>query len=47
MKRKNTWARLAVVVVMSLSLTACKDTKTQQENEPLRAQVAELQNANG
>jgi hypothetical protein len=47
MTRKNTWARLAVVVVLSLSLTACEDTKTLQENEQLKAQVAELQKANG
>ena len=38
---------LAVVVVLSLSLTACKDTKTLQENEQLKAQVAELQKENG
>ena len=45
--RKNTWARLAVAVALSLSLTACKDTKTLQENEQLKAQVAELQKENG
>jgi len=28
-------------------LTACKDTKTLQENEQLKAQVAELQKENG
>jgi len=42
MTRKNTWARLAVAVVLSLPLTACKDTKTLEENEQLKAQVAEL-----
>jgi hypothetical protein len=47
MMRKNTWARLAVAVALSLSLTACKDTKTLQENEQLKAQVAELQKENG
>jgi outer membrane murein-binding lipoprotein Lpp len=47
MTRKNTWARLAVAVVLSLPLTGCKDTKTQQENEQLKAQVAELQKENG
>jgi len=47
MTRKNTWARLAVAAVLSLPLTGCKDTKTQQENEQLRAQVAELQKENG
>jgi peptidoglycan hydrolase CwlO-like protein len=47
MMRKNTWARLAVAVALSLPLTACKDTKTLQENEQLKAQVAELQKENG
>ncbi len=47
MPRKNTWARFAVVVALSLPLTACKDTKTLQENEQLKAQVAELQKENG
>lgn len=46
MTRKNTWAILAVAV-LSLSLTACKDTKTLQENEQLKARVAELQKENG
>src|SRR6266853_52014 len=47
MIRKNTWARLAVAVMLSLPLTACKDTKTLQENEQLKSQVAELQKENG
>ena len=47
MTRKNTLASLAVAVVLSLSLTACKDTKTLQENEQLKTQVAELQKENG
>ena len=47
MMRKNTLASLVVAVVLSLSLTACKDTKTLQENEQLKAQVAELQKENG
>jgi FtsZ-binding cell division protein ZapB len=45
--RKNTLAGLVIAVVLSLSLTACKDTKTLQENEQLKAQVAELQKENG
>ncbi len=32
---------------MTSSLTACKDTKTLQENEQLKAQVADLQKQNG
>jgi peptidoglycan hydrolase CwlO-like protein len=47
MTRRNTWAGLAVAVVLSLPLTACKDTKTLQEDEQLMAQVAELQKENG
>ena len=47
MTHKNIWAILAVAVVLSLSLTACKDTKTLQENEQLKAQVVELQKENG
>ena len=43
MTRKNSWVRIAVALVLSLPLTACKDTKTLQENEQLKAQVAELQ----
>jgi hypothetical protein len=47
MTRKNTWVRLAVALVLSLPLAACKDTKTLQENEQLKAHVAELQKDNG
>ena len=47
MIRKNTWAKLAMAVALSLPLTACKDAKTQQKNEQLKAQVAELQKENG
>jgi cell division protein FtsB len=47
MTRKSTLASLVVTVVLCLSLTACKDTKTLQENEQLKAQVADLQKQNG
>jgi FtsZ-binding cell division protein ZapB len=47
MTRNNVWARLTVTVMLSLWLTACKDTKTLQENEQLKAQVAELRKENG
>ena len=47
MTRKNTWATLIAAVALSLPLTACKDTKTLQENEQLKAHVAELQKENG
>ena len=47
MTRKSTLASLVVAVALSLSLNACKDTKTLQENEQLKAQVADLQKQNG
>ena len=47
MTRKKTWVRFTVALVLSLPLTACKDTKTLQENEQLKAHVAELQKENG
>lgn len=47
MTHKSTWAGFAVAVALSLSLTACKDTKTLQENDELKAKVAELQKENG
>jgi FtsZ-binding cell division protein ZapB len=47
MTSQKAWAKLAVAVILSLSLTACKDTKTLQENEQLKTQVAELQKENG
>ena len=47
MTRKTTWAILAMAAVLGLPLTGCKDTKTLQENEQLKAHVAELQKENG
>ena len=47
MTRKNIWPMFAVAIVLSLPLAACRDTKTQQENEQLKSQVAELQKENG
>lgn len=47
MTRRNTWAIIAVGMALSLPLAACKDAKTQQENEQLKAQVAQLQKENG
>lgn len=47
MTRKNSWAIFAMAVLLSVPLSACKDTKTLQENEQLKAQVAELQKENG
>ena len=47
MTRKSTLASLVVAVALSLALTACKDTKTLQENAQLKAQVADLQKQNG
>jgi peptidoglycan hydrolase CwlO-like protein len=47
MTRKNAWVLLALAAMLSVPLTACKDAKTLQENEQLKAQVAELQKENG
>ena len=47
MTRQNIWTIFAVAVMLILPLTACKDTKTLQENEQLKAQVADLQEENG
>lgn len=47
MTRKSTLASLVVAVMLSLVLTACRDTKTLQENEQLKTQVADLQKQNG
>ena len=47
MTRKNTWVSFAVAVALSLPLAACRDTKTLQENEQLKAHAAELQKENG
>jgi peptidoglycan hydrolase CwlO-like protein len=47
MTRKTVWMLLLLAVVLGLPLTGCKDTKTLQENEQLKAQVAELQKENG
>jgi peptidoglycan hydrolase CwlO-like protein len=47
MTRRNTWAIIAVGVALSLPLAACKDAKTEQENQQLKAQVAQLQKENG
>jgi peptidoglycan hydrolase CwlO-like protein len=43
MARKSAVASLVVAVGLSLFTAACKDTKTLQENEQLKAQVADLQ----
>ena len=47
MTRGNTWAILAVAAALSVPLTGCKDTQTLQENEQLKARVADLQKENG
>ena len=47
MLREKTWAILAVTVALSLPVAACKDTKTLEDNEQLKTQVAELQKENG
>jgi len=47
MTRSNTSAIIAVAMLLSLPLAACKDTKTLQENQQLKTQVAQLQKENG
>jgi len=47
MKLLNARASLALAAALCLPLAACKDTKTLQENEQLKSQVAELQKENG
>jgi peptidoglycan hydrolase CwlO-like protein len=47
MTSRNTWAIIAVGVALCLPLAACKDAKTEQENQQLKAQVAQLQKENG
>ncbi|MGB7846032.1 MAG: hypothetical protein WBL63_10480 [Candidatus Acidiferrum sp.] len=45
--RKNTMASLLLAVALGLPLVACEDTKARQENEQLKAHVAELVKDNG
>ena len=47
MTRKNSWVTLAFTALLSIALAACKDTRALQENEQLKAKVAELQKDNG
>jgi hypothetical protein len=44
--RKNRIASLALAVALGLPLIACQDTKARQENEQLKARVAELEKDN-
>jgi esterase/lipase superfamily enzyme len=47
MTLRSSWAGLAATIVLAVSMTACKDTKTLQENEQLKAKIADLQRENG
>lgn len=47
MTRKLAQTSLVLVAALSFTLVACKDTKTLQENEKLKSQVAQLQKDNG
>ena len=40
--RRNMRASLLLVAALNLPLVACEDTKARQENEQLKARVAEL-----
>jgi regulator of replication initiation timing len=44
--RTNGIANLLLVVTLGLSMVGCQDTKARQENDQLKAQVAELQKEN-
>ncbi|MGA7622282.1 MAG: hypothetical protein WB630_00900 [Candidatus Acidiferrales bacterium] len=44
---KHTIVGLTLALSVGLSLTACKDTKTLQENEQLKAHIAQLQKDSG
>jgi len=46
MTRRNAWTGLVAAIALSVCLTACKDTKTLQENEQLKTQIADLQKQN-
>jgi len=45
--RKMNFIGFLGLAALGLCLTGCKDTKTLQENQQLKAQVAELQKENG
>ena len=45
--RKNTMAGLLLAGALGLPLIGCEDTKARQENEQLKARVAELVKNNG
>jgi regulator of replication initiation timing len=45
--RKNTMVSLLFSFALVLSLIGCEDTKARQENEQLKARVAELVKENG
>jgi regulator of replication initiation timing len=44
--RKNSIASLVFALVVALPLVACQDTKARQENDQLKARVAELEKEN-
>lgn len=45
--RKNTITGLVFAVALSLSLTACQDTKARLENKQLKAELSQLEKENG
>ena len=45
--RKNTITNLLLAASLGMPLTACEDTKAKQENEQLKAHVAELVKESG
>ena len=45
--RSNVLNRLVLAGVLALSLASCRDTKTREENEQLKAHVLQLQKDSG
>ena len=47
MVRKNVFGGFVVVAALALTLSSCRDTKTREENEQLKAHVLQLQKDSG
>jgi hypothetical protein len=47
MMRKNVFGRFVAVAALAMTLSSCRDTKTREENEQLKAHVMQLQKDSG
>jgi regulator of replication initiation timing len=45
--RRNMIASVVLALALGLAMIGCEDTRARQENEQLKARVAELEKANG